>query len=116
MPTYDRTSPFVDCIAPTRLPIAAKQNTFDVLGTLLLGMPYRHASDDHLMLSALLQDGEPPAVDPHGAHGNGQAGRRLRRVRVGLQSMGALRIHHVDRHFMHEDLPAKFRGFLLERA
>ena len=35
-----------------------------------------------------VQDGEPATADPHGAHGDGQAGGRLRRVRVGVQSMG----------------------------
>lgn len=34
------------------------------------------------------QDGEPASIDPHGAHGDGQAGGRLRRVRVGVQGLG----------------------------
>lgn len=42
----------------------------------------------HVLLVGGKQDGEPASIDPHGAHGDGQAGGRLRRVRVGVQGLG----------------------------
>lgn len=42
----------------------------------------------HFFAGGWKKDGEPASIDPHGTHGDGQAGGRLRRVRVGVQGLG----------------------------
>lgn len=49
------------------------------------------------------QNHEPETTDPHGAHGHGSTGRRIRRLRMGLQSMGNMSgvvcaVHHEAQH------------------